>query len=208
MDETESGIGGASSGLDFLASLTGNTGTGGDELGSVSPIAGGIDGVERDALGNAFDPERHSGLDKLNADGGYRLKRGRRATGASGKTSTRSARKTSVNVNAIETALVGIHMVAATMLRAPEIALEKDESEPLAKAVAEVAKHYDVPHVADVVLAWVSLGFIALPMYGAKAVLVKDRVKAEKAKNVTDTAENVMHFNPNRSEYGGGFPAT
>jgi hypothetical protein len=154
-----------------------------DPAGSVGSAGGTGDGDDF-----TFDPERHVGPDKRNADGSYRRKRGRRAGSTNRQGPRKASSKTSVNVNAVETALVGIHMVLATALNTPEIALEKDESKPLATAVAEVAKHYDFPEVAEKTLAWVSLAMVAGPMYMAKAMLVRERTKANKARNVTDEA--------------------
>jgi hypothetical protein len=135
-----------------------------------------------------FDPERHIGLDRTNADGSYRRKRkSGGGTRSSPKASRKATSKTSVNVNAVETALKGIHIGLAALTSIPEIALDADESKPLAIAVAEVAKHYDIPDVADKTLAWFSLAMVAGPMYMAKAMLARERMRGNKAHNVTET---------------------
>lgn len=136
-----------------------------------------------DATGQRFDSNRHIGPDKFNRDGSFSRKRGRRGTGGSGQKSNKTSAKTSVA--GIETVLVGIHAMMGAAL-APELALEADESKPYAEAVVEVAKHYDVPVIADKTLAWCALLLVMGRIYGPRYVLIRQRLREENAKNVTE----------------------
>lgn len=131
--------------------------------------------------GDDFDPSIHVGRDKRNANGSYTRKRGRKSGGYS---ATRSeSKKNSHSVNAIESALVGIHAMVAAFTKTPEMVLESDESKPLAIAVADVAKHYDIPGVDAVVVAWVGLIMVAGKVYVPRYLLVKHRLDQEAKQN-------------------------
>lgn len=157
----------------------------GDAFGSVDPNAG------RD--GDDFDPAIHVGRDKRNADGSYRRKRGKRGSGSNGGRA-KSAKSSKTSVEGIERALVGIHGMIAAFVKAPELALEKDESKPYAEAVAEVAKHYDIPEVADVTMAWIGLAMVMGTIYGPRYILIQQRLRGERAKPVNAKPEKVVNL--------------
>jgi len=179
---------------------TGESGGGGSfdaldaALGAIDPgsLAGPVDGG---ASGDdsTFDPERHLGPDKLNADGSYRRKRAKRGTGGTARVGRKTSGSRSPSVNAIENALVGIHSMLALATKTPELALEDDESKPLAQAVAEVAKHYDIPAISDVAIAWAGLIMVCGKTYGPRYVLVTQRLKEERAEKKA-TAGQVIDF--------------
>ncbi len=176
-----------------------------DVFGSVNPASGSLGTDDGDASGD-FDPAIHIGRDKRNADGSYRRKRGRRAGSSNAKNPARRAGKASLaDVNTVEKALVGIHAIMAGVFSAPEFALEKDESKPLAESVSEVAKHYDIPEVADVTLAWVSLAMVAGPMYMAKYMLVRERIRAERATRINPERGTVVDISARYKGPGEGF---
>lgn len=71
------------------------------------------------------------------------------------------------------------HAILAAGLKTPEIALSKVEAETLAKATAEVAKHY--PHAIDPkTIAWVNLATCMGLTYGPRVYMIRQRLDAEK----------------------------
>lgn len=134
--------------------------------GSASGGSGGSGGDEE------FDPAIHSGRDKINTDGTFRRKRGRKAGGNSAKNSH------PVNIAGIESVLLSMHAMMAAGLQAPEMAIEADEAKMLAEAVAEVQRHY--PMVIDPrVMAWVNLVSAAGMVYGPRVYMIRKRKIAE-----------------------------
>lgn len=130
-----------------------------------------------DSSGERFDPERHVGRDQRKPDGTFKRKRGRRA--GTGGGSTGREKKTATSVSAIEQSLIGIHALLAAATRTPELVLEADESKPLAVAVAELAKHYDLPGLDAKTTAWVGLIMVCGQVYVPRAVMIKQRLDAE-----------------------------
>lgn len=147
-----------------------------DAFGSVGLDFGGSDAG---SSGDDFDASIHVGRDKRNADGSYTKKRGRKS-GSGGYTNSGHKPKTgSPSVNSIETSLIGIHAMMAAFTNTPELMLDADESKPLAQAVAEVAKHYDIPGLDAVVVAWVGLIMVCGKTYVPRAILINKRMKEE-----------------------------
>lgn len=70
-------------------------------------------------------------------------------------------------------------MMTAAFTQTPELALEADESKPLAEAVAELAKHYDIPGLDAKAMAWVGLVMVAGKIYVPRAILIKARLDEE-----------------------------
>lgn len=164
IEATSSDIADGSVSLDFGAGLA-------------SDAAGAGNG-DVDANGEHFDPDRHAGRDKRNADGSWTRKRGRRAGTGSGSASGRA--KAAPAVNTIEQSLIGIHALLAAMTKTPELALDSDESKPLAVAVSEVAKHYDIPGLDAKTVAWMGLIMVAGKIYVPRVMLVQQRLEREK----------------------------
>jgi hypothetical protein len=182
---TDTASSGDGTGLDFgdgatdPANATVNgAGNSGDGSGDNLSDAG---NYERDAAGNII----------RNADGSPRKKRGRKSSGGggnsarSGNTGQRKAKGSAVSVTAIEQALTGIHVALAIMAKAPELALEPDESKPLAESLAELSKHFPMPDISEKAIAIVAVCVVASKVYIPKAILIKQRMAAEKATNVT-----------------------
>lgn len=81
----------------------------------------------------------------------------------------------------------------AGLTSTPELALDKEEAHDLALAAAEVAKFYPA-QVDPKVLAWFNLMLAAGVVYGPRVYLIRQRVKADKARNITPEAAH--HFEP------------
>lgn len=166
-----------------------------DISGSDDGASGGSNGGgNRSGSGDDFDPAIHVGRDKRNADGSYTRKRGRRANTSSG-TSERKARG-SAGVKAIQNSLEGIHAIIAAATGFEDIRLSADESEPLAGAIAEVSKHYNIPVVDPKYMAIAGLIFVAGKVYGPKAMLVKMELQERKEKRLANKESNVVTLFP------------
>ena len=147
-----------------------------DKFGAIS-LGLGSDDNSGGVVSGEFDPDVHVGRDKRNADGSYTRKRGRRAGSGGGRVA--AAKKNPSSVNTIETALVGIHLLLAAATKADELVLEPDESKPLAEAIAELTKHYDIPGLDAKAMAWVGLIMVAGKVYVPRAMLIKARLDEE-----------------------------
>lgn len=124
--------------------------------------------------GDDFDPAIHAGRDKLNADGSYRRKRGRKPGG----TASASAQTSTLNLAGIESVLLSVHAMLAVSISAPEIAIDKDEAKAMSDAIAEVAKHYPM-QIDPKTLAWANLASCAAIVYGPRAYSIRVRRREE-----------------------------
>lgn len=124
-----------------------------------------------------FDPERHIDPTKRNADGSYRRKRGRKPGSRSGR---KKAASSNLDLSTTQAVLLSIHAAASTAFRVPEIALDKNEAEMLAKALVELEAQYPT-QVDPRVLAWLNLAGVAGMIYGSRVFAYRMRKENEKA---------------------------
>lgn len=66
----------------------------------------------------------------------------------------------------------------AMLVRTPELALEKDDAEKLAQGVHAVGRHYNWT-AAQKTIDITNLCMVAAAIYGAKFMLIKNRIKAQ-----------------------------
>lgn len=143
---------------------------------------GGSDGSPGGSGGGddfTYDPERHAGPDKRNADGSYRKKRGRKPGGNSATTRSRSKADHQASLEGLTRILSIIHIGVATATKTPEMALEEEEAKTLAAATATVLQEFDIrpdPKVEAIVGLITAAGMI----YGPRAYLISERKKEEK----------------------------
>lgn len=73
------------------------------------------------------------------------------------------------------------------MTGVPEFALDeqKEEHTKLARAVARVAAHYDIPALDPVTHDWIMLFKCLLLIYGTRLLAYQMRTRAESARNIT-----------------------
>jgi hypothetical protein len=69
----------------------------------------------------------------------------------------------------------------AAVTKVPELACEHAESKALAEAVAEVAKHYPNQLIDPVMMAWFNLALVGGTFYGSRAIVARERMRAENA---------------------------
>lgn len=93
------------------------------------------------------------------------------------------------------------HAILAAGLKTPEIALSKVEAETLAKATAEVAKHY--PHAIDPkTIAWVNLATCMGLTYGPRVYMIRQRLDNEKRERRKGPAPTPANVNASEPEPG------
>lgn len=132
-------------------------------------------------------------------------KRGR-PKGSTNKTS-KSTKKTSVDLGPFSACILGIHSMLASISRTPELELDEGESEKLAKASAAVMRHYVELDVSQKAADWTNL-FLALGgIYGPRLVARKFRKQAEHAahrQHAQQTQQQQAQQQPRPA--GGGAP--
>lgn len=140
-------------------------------------------GNDRDSNGDLWDGDIHTEKRTKNADGTWRKKRGRKASSASsgnryGRGSTQKSNK--ANIESLASILAIVHAGLASATKTPEIVLDGDDADALAKAATNVLVEFDVtpnPKVQAVVGLVMTCGAV----YGPKAYLIKERLKEEKS---------------------------
>lgn len=155
-----------------------------NELGSDANFLGGNDtggssgDGERDANGDRFDASIHVSPDKRNGDGSFRRKRGRKA-GNSTAPRSRSKASNQASVEGLTRMLAIIHMGIASATKTPELKLEDEEAEALAKSTAVVLEEFDIrpdPKIEAIIGLVTTAGMI----YGPRAYLIAERKKMER----------------------------
>lgn len=138
----------------------------------------GSGGNERDARGDKFDATIHVAFDKRNADGSFRRKRGRKSNSASSGNRTKANNQASIE--GLTRMLAIIHIGLASATKTPELKLEDDEAEALAKSTAVVLEEFDIrpdPKIEAIIGLVTTAGMI----YGPRVYLISERKKRERA---------------------------
>lgn len=151
--------------------------TGADQFGAFK-----LGAVTRDdGDDSVFDPERHVGPDKRNANGSYTRKRGRKA--GAGNTSRKAKAHNSSSLASSIDALTGMLVIAhtglASVTKVHELAIDEGEGRSLAMSLANVLDQYDITPDPKVT-AMVGLIFTAGTIYGPRVYLYRERIKQEK----------------------------
>lgn len=170
---------------DGSSGIEGNDSNANTDIGASAPFlldngdgsGDGSGGSSGDARGDKFDPTIHVGRDKLNADGSYRRKRGRRANSATSGSGRKANNQASIEGLTRMLAIVHIGLASAT--KTPELRLEDAEAEALAKSTAVVLEEFDIrpdPKIEAIVGLVTTAGMI----YGPRVYLIAERKKREK----------------------------
>lgn len=133
---------------------------------------------ERDANGDRFDANVHISPDKRNADGSYRKKRGRKS-GNTTTTRSRSKANNQASIEGLTRMLAIIHLGLSSATKTPELKLEDEEAEALAKSTAMVLEEFDIrpdPKIEAIVGLVTTAGMI----YGPRVYLITERKKRER----------------------------
>lgn len=151
------------------------------DLGTPAPFLGGNDGDSggpNGGIGGAeFDPDIHIGRDKLNADGSYRRKRGRK----SGATAARSRSKADnqASIDGLTRVLSILHVGLASVSKTPELVLQDDEATMLAASTARVLEEFDIrpdPKIEAIIGLVTACGIV----YGPRVYMITERKKRER----------------------------
>ena len=185
--------------MDGIAGTKGNgfsfdseAGSDGDS-GPIDPAT--IDGsTDRDSAGNfgsggteQFDPAIHVAPDKRNRDGSYTRKRGRKAGTTSNQNYNKKATNLSESIEQLSKVILFAHTGLAVATRCPEFELDKEESDYLAKASANVLEQFDItpdPKTQAIAGLIIALGTVYAPRY----IMISARVKSEKKAKQEQTA--------------------
>lgn len=162
-----------------------------EQLGAVELSFDGGSGSDGGGSGE-FDPAIHVGRDKLNADGSYRRKRGRRAGSTNSASGSKTRADLKASVDSLSNVLMIVHAGLAATLKTPEIALDEAESKALAGGVTNVLEQFDIrpdPKVEAVV----GLIVAASSIYGPKVYLYRERKKAERAEQIQRARDQGMY---------------
>ena len=152
--------------------------TGGGATAFFLGSGGSSGGDSRDAGGNEFDASIHVSRDKLNADGTFRKKRGRRS-GNSASTRSKSQADYSASIDSLARMLGFVHLGIAAASKTPELVLNEEETKALAGATAKVLEEFDIrpdPKVEAVVGLVTTAGAIC----GPKVYFIRERKRAER----------------------------
>lgn len=122
------------------------------------------------------DPTDVGGNTNRDAAGGTGKRRGR-PPGSRNSTSA----KTPKNLEGIESLLLSVHFMGATILGTPELALDPEESKKLSNAIQNVAQYYPVG-LSPKMMAWINLGMVAGGIYGTRMVAIYKRMETERMK--------------------------
>lgn len=127
-----------------------------------------------------FDPARHAGTDKRNADGSYRRKRGRKPGSTSGDKPKARARVRDLDAKASGYAM-GLYSIHAMLaVKAGDVwSMEEEEAKRIGAAIANFEQHFPV-NVDPKVVAAVQLCGVLAWSYGPRVAVTLQEVKERK----------------------------
>lgn len=116
-----------------------------------------------------------AGTDNAGSGDRPRRKYTKRGTGSA------VGKETPLSVDGVSAILVSVHTILAAFIKVPELALDPREADEMAKAAANVARHYDVSASVKT-LDWVNLATTCATVYGTRIYAARLRMKEEKTK--------------------------
>ncbi len=109
------------------------------------------------------------------------------------------AKKEPIDTNVLARQLMGVHLIAAKVAKMPELAIDAEESELLAKGIAGVLVEYDIP-MSGKTAAWLGLLGAAAMVYAPRAVVI-----AEKKREASNPQAVPSQAQPHMVEPVGGY---
>jgi len=128
--------------------------------------------------------------DAGNSAGEPRKRRGRKP----GTGPARSGKTPPLDINGVQALLFSAHNILAAITKTPEFVLSENESEELAKGIANVSRHYDVAASAKTVDI-MNLAMVAGMIYGSRIMAMRNR-KATEKKAAREADNNSSVFRP------------
>lgn len=104
-------------------------------------------------------------------------KRRGRKPGSKNRASQQSTKEVSQDLSGL---LLSLHLMGSVILKTPELAITKEESEQLGEAVARVNREFGVQIMSPKMAALVNLGIVAGTVYGPRVVTVIHEAKKKK----------------------------
>jgi hypothetical protein len=95
---------------------------------------------------------------------------------------SKAADAVSLDLGSFKDILYSTHAMLASIASAPGMAIDEDEAEKLAKAVANVSRHYDIPTMAQTTVDWVMLIQACGAIYGPRLLAWKMDRAAKRAR--------------------------
>lgn len=80
---------------------------------------------------------------------------------------------------------MAIHLGISALTKTPEIELEKSESDRLAQASVDVAKHYNI-EASEKALAWTNLAVVGFSTYGPRVFAMRMRWEIERNEKIVE----------------------
>lgn len=183
-----------------------------DGLVSDARSGGIVDDAEPNAAGSGT-----ASVDGADPSDGIPLKRGRgrpRKDGGAGssgnpagdggrKEGPRASGPKALDVDLFAQQLMGMHLIAAKLLRAPELIIGPDEAKNLAKAVQNLMKHYSI-NVSPKTVALMQLAGVAAAVYAPRAIMIANR-KGKEAQHKKQAQNPMSGFTPSPDPVPGAF---
>lgn len=148
--------------------------------------------VDTNAVGDAPAPKR-GGWPKGKSRGDTNRNNGGSGSASNGtaRTARTQEKASQLDLSGIAGALVGIHMALAAIANVPELVMDDQEAENIAKSVVNVARHYPKVAGSQKLIDWSMLVGALGMAYVPRIMMVRDRLKKNGAKQ-NDSAENKM----------------
>ena len=141
-------------------------------------------GVDRPRAEGSIDPEGVSAAagtpaavpgprpKKSHKKGKYGSRKGRPPKDTTGAADTAaSARKAATQATLdLNNILFSLHLMGASLLKVPDLALTEEEAKHLAAAITRVTELYEVPLMDEKTRAWFNLGIVGFEVYGTRIV--------------------------------------
>ncbi len=105
-----------------------------------------------------------------------------------GSTNKKASQNFQLETDAISAILLSTHQMLSVYSKIPELEIDVDESEKLAKGIANVARHYDTK-VSAKALDWYYLIQVLVLIYGTRLYAIRERKRLEKEEpDMSDTS--------------------
>lgn len=97
-----------------------------------------------------------------------------------------------IDVDALAMQLIGMHLIASKLLRAPELVIGEPEAKTLAKAIKAVMAQYSI-NISPKAMAFYQLMAAASVVYGPRAFMIANRKAQETRAKRTQQSNAPIH---------------
>lgn len=145
-----------------------------------------------------YNHEFHLGEDRFNADGKYKVRRapgGKSSGGQKGAKKDGTTEARPLPISTIELGLKTFHHVVASITKAPELKLDDDDANNLAVPLKKISDLQGVK-VDPRIEPYMMLMLACVHVYGPKFHDIGERMKAQRARNVTPKGGQAVATRP------------